>query len=183
MTKFSVALRYCGLLLLGFMAFTNVQALECKSPVLANLVLDHASCEQAAGLTKFVLKSNTSSSPYATDFDLRHVVIVKSNRFGLVQEAAGIKGSGTAMLVSETRLITPPVETQIVNRKVNKRPTKRGKWVIFTERVQYGAQVAAGFVLDCSTAVRQLTTEYSAVAECYPLEEKARFWKMLESEI
>lgn len=103
-----------------------VEALECKPPVLANLVLDHASCEQAVGLTKFVFKSYTSSSPYATDFDLRHVVIVKSNRFVLVQEAAGIKGLGTAMLVPETRLITPPAETQIVNRKVMKRTTKRG---------------------------------------------------------
>jgi hypothetical protein len=123
----------------------------------------------------------TPSSPYATAFDRREVLVAHASK----QESNPI-GSHPAR--SPTRWLAPPMEDQIYRQSEASAARSHGRWRISTSTVEYGTQGGLpGFFLSCATATRPAGKKTSAtkavtiVAECFAPEERQRFYRTLDS--
>ena len=154
----------------------------CASLVLSFENLTQSECSNQDGLTVFRYLGKTTSSPYATEFDQRSVLVARGLNAKAVRAAAGIDAGPKGMSLNQSRLARPLAEDQIARRSPLKASVRHREWTIMTERVQYAAQGRApGFVVDCATALRSSQRETTAVAECFPLEERQRFLRTLEA--
>lgn len=163
-------------------SFSAELNLSCQVPNIPQLKIDMATCDKPSGLSRFTFIDSQPTSPYATDFDRRHVVVISSMNANLVRSTSGFRNTGNALSIAKTQLVSPPNEDQIASRNILEKVIKKSDWLIVTERVQYGVQGGLpGFVIDCSTAFRKRKTNSFAVAECYPLEQRQRFYELLAS--
>lgn len=155
----------------------------CTEPILPGLHVVEVRCDVEGGVSAFSLSGPEPTSPYASEFDRRRVVIAKAtskDKLRFYRDLDSDSGS-RPLSFAGLRLLSPPAENQIVQRIHLKKSIKKRGWHIATERVSYGAQGgAAGYVMDCSTATRWHKTHALTVAECYPLEERQRFVKTLD---
>jgi hypothetical protein len=141
--------------------------------------LSPSECVCQDGLKAMRYQDAEPSSPYSTDFDRRKVAIVLSRDLRRVREAAGIAG-----LAGEktTHLISPPVEEVIVKRSSEEIRSNYRDWRVSLESIEYGSQGGgAGFTFDCGTATLLKSGRSIAVAECFPVEERTRYFKLMDT--
>lgn len=154
----------------------------CTGLALAAEGLQQTECSSQNGLTVTRYLGTAPRTVYETEFDRRAVTVANGANAKLVREAAGITSGARGMSIVQSRLVKPPVEDQIVHRTPAKETQRHLHWTVWTEQIQYGAQGGApGFVIDCATALRSNRHGTTAVAECFPLEERLRFLRTLES--
>lgn len=182
MTKTSLV----ALSVMGLMTHCSINASSqvphCAESIFPKLNLRQTSCNEQDGVETRKYSGSEPTSPYATEFDRRQVVIAKSADTAKLQQVVGLKVTGQTLKMPRIQLVTPPFEDQISQRKSMSKPERRNGWVIVTERIQYAAQGGRpGFVMDCSTAVHRRKKDSAAVAECFPLEERDRFLHTLDS--
>ena len=121
-------------------------------------------------------------SPYATEFDRRNVIVARSADPVFFVEAAGVRGAGRMQSLAQTRLVTPPAVDQLRRRQVTRAVGRHAGWTVYTEHLIYKAQGGArGFVIDCATGLRSGGKYTTGVAECFAVEERPRFLRMLEA--
>lgn len=171
-----------GLLACGA-AVADGESVICTEPILPGLRLVEARCDVEGGTSAFSFSGPEPTSPYASEFDQRRVVIAKATSKAKLSFSRGfdLDASGRPLSSAGPQLISPPHEDQIVQREHLKKGIKKRGWHIATERIGYGVQGGGGgYVVDCSTATRWHKSYALAVAECYPLEERQRFIKTLD---
>jgi hypothetical protein len=79
-----------------------------------------------------------------------------------------------------TQLVQPPVAEQVVRRTPDLNVQSHLGWLIFSERVDYGAQGGGiGYAVDCATAIRTNERATAAVSECFAIEDRHRFLQTL----
>lgn len=133
------------------------------------------------GLVVQRYEESQSGNPYATDLDRRVVVVARGERLEALMRAAGIASASGKQSLGKTLLVQPPLEDQVHRRSPSGAARKHKRWQLWSEAVEYGAQGSAqGFTIDCVTAIRNERPYATAVAECFPLEERKRFLLMLE---
>lgn len=158
------------------------EAPRCGSPILFELSLTRVSCEERGAGSVERYRDSAPLSPYATEFDRRNVVVARSADPVFFIEAAGLGGAGKVRNLTQTRLVTPPAVDQLQRRQVAKAVARHAGWTVYTEHLVYKAQGnARGFVIDCATGIRSGRGKATAVAECFALEERARFLRTLEA--
>jgi hypothetical protein len=173
-------------LLVGFAVVVNDacahgMSMVCPGPKLSEVVLQQTSCEERTGLTAIRYSDVGASSAYATAFDRRSVVVLFGHDVHAVKSEAGLPARSSEHSLYCVKLVEPPFADQIESRKAAKRPIRHRTWTVLTERVQYEAQGgAAGFVIDCATAMKSSKGGSVAIAECFALEERQRFFRTLD---
>lgn len=153
----------------------------CTGPSLSAMALRQISCIERDGLIMVHYVGASPSSPYATDFDRRSLFALIGQDTQAVLEGAGFVLSGKNRKGYRTKLVQPPEVDQIESRTPANGASKYKNWEIINERIQYFSQGGAlGFVIDCTTAVKVSNETAAAIAECFPLEERARFFHTLD---
>jgi hypothetical protein len=153
----------------------------CENPTTSTAGLRTTNCSLERGVSIVRLTGAEPLSPYATEFDKRSVVFATGADSKAVKSAAGIHEESNVLSKREGGLVIPPEFDQIARRSPAK-SFKHGQWIVVSERIQYAAQGGApGFVVDCATAIRGDKQRTVAVAECFPLEERQRYLRTLES--
>ncbi len=154
----------------------------CVAPALAAQGLEQSECSVQDGLTLSRHVGSVPVSPYSTVFDQRSVVVVHGTNAAAVRESAGITTGLRGMSLLQSRLVRPPAEDQIARRTAARSASKHREWNVLSERIQYAAQGGApGFVIDCATALGSVGQQTTAVGECFPLEERQRFFRTLDA--
>jgi hypothetical protein len=155
------------------------ESAECVALPLMTESLTPTQCVCQGGLKAIRYQGIEPTSPYSTDFDRRRVSIVLSKDHPRVKEAAGVAGvSGE----KATHLINPPAEEAVAKRSSEKTPVTYDGWSVSSERIEYGSQGGGtGFTFDCATATLSKSGRSIAVAECFPVEERARYLKLLNT--
>lgn len=171
------------LLAFGFAAVRAGSSSEiCLGASLTSENLQISACSSGLGLTRVEYVGSTPPSPYATEFDKRKVVIAQGQDARLVRNAAGIETGPHGASLSRTRLVRPPEEDQLASRKMSRAGSSFEGWTVWVESIQYAAQGAMpGFTMDCATALRTEKVAATAVAECFALEERQRFFSILRT--
>lgn len=165
-----------------YAAQANELSTKCTSLALASEELQQTECSTKNGLTVTRYLGPAPVSVYATEFDRRSVTVANGENAKLVREAAGLTSNSHGMSMAQIRLVKPPVEDQIIHRIPAKATQRYLQWTVWTEEIQYGTQGGApGFVIDCATALRSNRHGATAVAECFPLEERQRFFHTLKA--
>lgn len=163
-------------------ALADGVAVECPTaPVISTDGLDRMGC-QASGLV-FIEQylGPKPESPYASAFDRRELVVAYGKTLGAVKAVADI-GAGSRRPQTQSPLLQPPLVDYVVKRVPASKARNYKKWSISSEKIEYSAQGGApGFLLECATAIRSTSSRTVVVAECFPLEEKARFAKTLDA--
>lgn len=141
-----------------------------NTPSISNSELSQTQCQIIGLVTVETYSASTPLSPYATAFDQRSLTVTYS------KDARALKAASGGL-----PLLRPPMAEQI-SKKEPMSKTNYRHWVISSEMIEYGSPGgAAGFVLSCSTAIRFRPILTLAVAECYPLEQRGRFLRTLDS--
>jgi hypothetical protein len=121
-----------------------------------------------------------SSSPYATEFDQRKLVVAYGKTEAAVKAAAGAAAGSKDGLTKFLLLLLPMLN--LIFKIGSSKVTKHQNWKISTREIQYGVQGdAKGFLLNCVTAIRSSKIETTIVEECFPLEENHRFTRTLDT--
>jgi hypothetical protein len=155
---------------------------ECAVSALPSDVLERTECSIQSGVTLSRFIGPVSSSAYGTDFDQRSVAVAQGSDAIAIRAIAGIVSGKRGITLHRNGLGQPPAEDRISRRDIVRQPSKHFQWSVITERIQYGAQGGGlGFVLDCATALRSNSRQTTAVAECFPLEERRRFLQTLDA--
>lgn len=154
-------------------------------PSISETELVRASCGTEDGMAIERYFGPTPSSPYATAFDRREVLVAHG------AEQGGKQGSnpiGSHPVRLPTRWLAPPMEDRISRQSEAGAARSHGRWRISTSTVEYGTQGGLpGFFLSCATATRPAGKKTSAtkavtiVAECFAPEERQRFYRTLDS--
>lgn len=155
---------------------------ECSTPP-AVLIdgLSRTACEISQSVMVERYSGPKPAHPYASEFDRRKVAIAIGKKAESVTTVAGIRAGPRAVQV-QTSLLYPPLVDQVAKRYPTPKARRYKRWVIGYEQIEYGAQGSAqGFPLECATAVHSTTQATKIVAECFPLEERARFLKTLDA--
>jgi hypothetical protein len=157
-------------------------SVECVNPpLLAAKEINRSSCRLLVGTTVERYLENKPTSAYATEFDRRELAVAYGKNSARVKAVAGIDGDVKNSLV-ESQFLEPPFVNLISKVFPMKRFRRRGNWVIYAVQIEYGAQGGApGFPLCCSTALRSSNKKTIVIAECFPLEERERFYQTLDS--
>ncbi|MDP9990619.1 hypothetical protein J2W30_000282 [Variovorax boronicumulans] len=143
--------------------------------------LSRTTCEIARSVTVEHYSGPKPASPYASELDRREVAIALGKKAESVTTVAGIR-VGPHVVQVQTSLLHPPFVDQIAKRYPTPKARRYKHWVIAYEQIEYGAQGSEqGFPLECATAVHSTTHATKIVAECFPLEERARFLKTLDA--
>lgn len=163
-------------------AQANGTPTTCPGSALVAEELQRIECSRQQGLTVERYVDQVPSSAYATEFDRRAVTVVHGANAKAVRDVAGISSGIRGMSVGHSHLVKPPLEDQIAHRSMTKATQKHLQWTIWTEQIQYGAQGGApGYLIDCVTALRSNQHCTTAVAECFPFEERQRFLRTLDA--
>lgn len=172
-------------LLLIFMARAAGAAatvLECPtSPAVSIEGISRTACEISRSVVIERYLSPEPTSVYASKLDRREVAIAMGKNAESVASAAGLT-LGPRSIQVQTKLLQPPFADQIARRYVNPMKIRYKNWMIAYEEIEYGAQGSApGFPFECATAIQSTLQAKKIVAECFPLEERARFAKTLDA--
>lgn len=155
--------------------------LSCGSPLLEDRALRQIECVDEKGLVVQRYEESSPPTAYATDLDKRTVAVARSEQVEALMQAAGIVSKSRRQALPRTLLLQPPMKDQVHHRAPPRAARKHKQWQLWTEEVQYGAQGGSpGFVIDCVTAIRTEPKYATAVAECFPLEERTRFLSTLD---
>jgi hypothetical protein len=152
---------------------------ECVALPLMSVGLTPSECVCQGGMKAIRYRGTEPTSPYSTDFDRRRVTILLSKDLHRVEQAAGV-----ADIAEEeaTHLVNPPAEEAIVKRSFEKLPATYQGWSVSSEKIEYGSQGGGiGFTFDCATATLSKSGRSIAVAECFPVEERTRYLKLLDT--
>lgn len=163
-------------------AIADSVLLECSTPP-ATLIdgLSRTACEISRSVMVEHYSGPKPAQPYASEFDRREVAIAIGKKAESVTTVAGIRAGPRAVQI-QTSLLYPPFVDQIAKRYPTPKARRYKRWVIAYEQIEYGAQGSEqGFPLECATAVHSTTRATKIVAECFPLEERARFLKTLDA--
>ena len=179
MTKLSLALAF--LMYQSAIGFANEASAKCTAPKIVSDTLAITECAQKNQVTLVTYREPSSLSPYATALDQRSVVVGYGPDMKQVKEAAGILSNNGSDYLSRTLLTAPPMAEAVESRKPTSSSTNRGRWVVFFEQIQYGAEGGGqGYVIDCGTALKTVQATAIAVAECFSLEDRQRFLNTLD---
>lgn len=141
-----------------------------STPAISNSEVSQTQCRIVGSVTIETYSTPALLSPYATAFDQRSLTVAYS------KDARALKAASRSL-----PLLRPPMAEQI-SKKEPMSKTSYGHWIISSEMIEYGSPAGApGFILSCSTATRSRPTLTLAVAECYPLEQRERFLRTLNS--
>lgn len=164
-----------GFLLVLFapQAIADASIVQCAHlPPSQGLSLTQCDREGRVAIARF--RNQSLSSPYATEFDNRNVVV------GSAELDGGESELERSLRAKVTKLIGPPQIGAIAKRE--KRITKYGEWSILKEVVQYEMQGGApGYVMQCMVATAKRRKQLTVVGECLPLEEEDRFLALVSS--
>ncbi|MBB3213487.1 hypothetical protein FHW67_002785 [Herbaspirillum sp. Sphag1AN] len=110
-------------------------------------------------------KSNVPLSEFTSEFDQRIVIVVL----------------GKKTIVDRPK-VEPLVPEQILSKIHSKRPEKYNGWTLSTDEIIYAAQgQVPGFMVDCTVAGKMFKNDYVTVSECYSLDKKKEFLKILSA--
>ena len=165
----------------GTIATAHEKVVDC--PNSQKLIFDglhRETCQLLGSVTIERYRGEKKSSPYATDFDRRELVVAD----GIISMA------GLAKIVSPDNasssfnsfdLLQPPMTDQIF--RVSRLPLRMFQtWAISADIVRYKTQGdVPGFDLTCALAKRTVYTKSTAVMECFPSEGRANFYSVLNS--
>lgn len=168
--------------LMGRTAMADGVPAECPaSPAMLIAGTDRIAC-QVSGLVAIERYLGPKpESPYASAFDRRELVVAYGKSIEAVKAIAGIK-AGSRASQTQRLLLQPPLVDYIAKRSPLPKASSYKQWSIASEKIEYGAQGGAqGFLLECATARRSVMSTMVVVAECFPFEEKARFFKTLDA--
>lgn len=170
-------------LLLGCQpASADDMAMGCAGRTLfAKADLLRTECTTSNGVTTERYVGTKHTSPYATAFDQREMVVVHGNDPGSVKTAAGIE-IDPRHPSAEPPLLSPPLKDQISRQGKALAARAYKRWHVSAFQVDYGAQGGfPGFFLVCATATRSSAKATAIVSECFAPEERERFYGTLDS--
>ena len=174
---------FCFLLIvIARVASAAAPVLECPtSPAVSIEGISRTVCEVSRSVMIERYLSPEPTSVYASNLDRREVAIATGKNAESVASVAGLRLGPRAVQV-QTKLLQPPFVDQIARRYVNPMKIRYKNWMIAYEEIEYGAQGSAhGFPFECATAIQSTWQARKIVAECFPLEERARFAKTLDA--
>lgn len=138
-------------------------------------------CSASGGVTIERYVGMKQTSPYATAFDQREMVVVYGNDPTSVKAAAGIDADPNRPHAA-SRLLSPPLKDQISRQRKPGFARTYRRWHVSTFQVEYGTQGGRpGFFLVCATATRSSAEATAIVEECFAPEERERFYGTLDS--
>lgn len=166
----------------GHTAFTREVGSECSTPPLVAINgLKRTGCQNLGSGTVERYLSDKSLSPYASEFDQRDLTVAHGKDLKAVMTAVGID-SRSITSSTGSPLLHLPMADKVSRVGLNKRNFRYRSWNVSTERIEYGAQGGApGFQITCAVAVRSTKERAVVFTECFPLEEKNRFIRTLDS--
>ena len=171
MIRFRPATVAAGFVMFIYAVHADAVIDQCStSAAISNSDLNQTQCRIVGAVTVETYSASALLSPYATAFDQRSLIVAYS------KDARALKAASRGL-----PLPLAPMADQI-SKKQPMPKTNYRHWSISSEMIEYGSPGGApGFVLSCSTAIRSRPALTLAVAECYPLEQRERFLKTLNS--
>lgn len=168
--------------LVARVAMADEVPVECPiPPAMTADGIDRIECQVSGLVINERYLGPKPESPYASAFDRRELAVAYGKTIEAVKAVVGIKADSRASQ-APSLLLQPPLVDSIVKRSPVSKASNYKQWSIASEKIEYGAQGGAqGFRLECATAIRSSMSKTVVVAECFPLEEKARFSKTLDA--
>lgn len=154
---------------------------ECgNEPAILMKGLHRAACRVVNSAVVEEYLGEKPSSPYATEFDQRKLIVAYGKKSTPVISAVEINYKNPP-IPDDKNLLRPPAVDEI--SKIGSMKKKKLKiWSIWTRQVQYLSQGGrAGYVLLCSTAVGTFNNTIVGLSECLPFEMIDEFNEMLKS--
>lgn len=165
----------CIVFLLAGCSSEGVAADNCPITLMGS-ELHQSSCEEAGGVLMAVF-SSSAESPYATDLDVRKVVVARSSDAARLAGIFGFTGFPRQPTYQGMRLLEIPHQDQVETVALEK-PYQVDGWQIGQQIIQFSEQGnAPGFSMVCATAFS--AERMLATAECFPMEEQERFVRTL----
>lgn len=172
------------MLALGVASVSAENSPECAKTNFIGVLFTQTECTTQDGVTVSQFLGTAPSSPYATEFDRRAFAfaVARGQNTESVRRVAGIVKGFRGAATTQSFLSPPPSQAQIARRDASGAARSHHQWIVMFERVQYAAQGGVpGFVIDCATAIRSNRSETVEAAECFPLEERKRFFRTLDA--
>lgn len=120
------------------------------------------------------------NDPYSTDLDRRKLVTVRGPDPIWIKKINGISGNNQYD-VNESAVNKPPFSEEIY-RTYKERTVAVNGWLIGINQVQCrSTRHGPGYVFMCATSFKKGQEFSMSISECFPLEEKSRFYKTINS--
>jgi len=160
----------------------TVAASECReAPSVREPGLTRESCELVG--TAFVEIYQSAVIPnesYVTDFDRRKLAVVHGPDPIWIKKINGFSGKDQYHAI-ESAVNKPPFPEEIY-RTYQQRTVVMNGWLIGINQVQYrSARHGPGYVLMCATSFKKGKEFSMSISECFPFEERSRFYKTINS--
>ncbi|GLS05361.1 hypothetical protein GCM10007860_25130 [Chitiniphilus shinanonensis] len=164
-------------MMLAFSAAVNGQ--EYLHVIGKDFLLKECAKKQDVTLVTFV---ESAESSRADDFDEVVWVFGFSKKEETPHDLIGFAKTGRGFLFNGNEISSPLMNEYVVARKPENKITREGRWKVGVENIYYGAQGGAnGYTIDCATAISASEGGgFYVVSQCYPLEKKSAFAKLLK---
>lgn len=160
----------------------TVAASECReAPSVREPGLTRESCELVGtALVETYRSTAIPNDPYSTELDRRKLVVVRGPDPIWIKRINGIIGKNQYD-ASESAVNKPPFSEEIYKTYKERTVVVNG-WLIGINQVQYGSIAhGPGFVFMCATSFKEGKEFSMSISECFPLEEKSRFYKTINN--